>query len=162
MCVLLSLLHVLQCVLIHISAGNKARRASKAASQLAENTTQQMFDSMAHQDEQLRLNKSNTNKSASFAFTNIIPPSSAMTSMTTFNLKNVTINSKFLNLYMSKTRFDPYFQVICSVLNDKIYQLYIEHSQKINAVYDKWVMSLFLWNIEFWQVKSGNLFYSFR
>lgn len=113
-----------------VNSGNKAARSNN---KVPEGTSQQqkLFDSMAHQDEQLRLNSENNPKSTNLAFTNIV------NNLSPFNLMNVNINSKFLDMYMSKTHYDPYFQVICSVLNDKIYQLYNEHLKKINVIFEK-------------------------
>lgn len=113
-----------------VNSGNKAARSSNKVS---EGTSQQqkLFASMAHQDEQLRLNSTNNPKSTNLAFTNIV------NNLSPFNLMNVNINTKFLDMYMSKTHYDPYFQVICSVLNDKIYQLYNEHLKKINVIFEK-------------------------
>lgn len=113
-----------------VNSGNKAARTSKT---MPEGTVmqQKMFDTMAHQDEQLRMNSVNNPKSTNLAFTNIV------NNLSPFNLMNVNINSKFLHMYMCKTHYDPYFQVICSVLNDKIYQLYNEHVSKPNIIYNK-------------------------
>lgn len=113
-----------------VNSGNKAARTSKT---MPEGTVmqQKMFDSMAHQDEQLRMNSVNNPKSTNLAFTNIV------NNLSPFNLMNVNINSKFLHMYMCRTHYDPYFQVICSVLNDKIYQLYNEHVSKPNVIYYK-------------------------
>lgn len=112
-----------------VNSGNKAARSNQNISEGA-NQQKKLFDSMTHQDEQLRLNNQG-HKSTNLAFTSIVNNCSP------FNMINVNIHSKFLHMYMSKTHYDPYFHMICSVLNDKIYQLYNEHTQKMNVIYEK-------------------------
>lgn len=50
---------------------------------------------------------------------------------------SMVINSNFLNMYMNRTTVDPSSQQICSVLNDKIYQLYNEHIKESDVIFEK-------------------------
>lgn len=57
-------------------------------------------------------------------------------------VNNFNIKSNFLSFYMSKTKFDPSYQVICSVLNDKIFQLYMEYTKSSTDIYNRVVACL--------------------
>jgi len=47
---------------------------------------------------------------------------------------SIEIKTNFLSIYMQMTNetIDPSYRVICSLLNDKIYQIYIENTEKTN------------------------------
>lgn len=52
------------------------------------------------------------------------------------HLTNIDVHTTFLDIFMSRTKFDPTYQIICSLLNDKIFQLYNQYLEKANAIYD--------------------------
>jgi hypothetical protein len=59
-----------------------------------------------------------------------------------FSNCEMKLNSNFLNIYMAKSRFEPNYQIICSLLNDKIYQLYNEYMEKSDIIYKKTIEQL--------------------
>jgi hypothetical protein len=62
------------------------------------------------------------------------------------NPSNIEIKSKFLSIYMQMTHeniySEPSYKITCSLLNDKIYQLYIETTKKINEDLKKEIQSV--------------------
>jgi len=50
---------------------------------------------------------------------------------------NILPNLNFSKLYMNNQTYDSNYFIISSLINDKIYQLYIEHSKRTNSYYDK-------------------------
>ncbi len=50
---------------------------------------------------------------------------------------NILPNLNFSKLYMNNETYDSNYFIISSLINDKIYQLYIEHSKRTYSYYDK-------------------------
>jgi len=53
------------------------------------------------------------------------------------NSSNILPNLNFSKLYMNNETYDSNYFIISSLINDKIYQLYIEHSKRTYSYYDK-------------------------
>ena len=59
-----------------------------------------------------------------------------------FQYSNINVKTHFLNIYMSKTNFDPSYHIICSLLNDKVYQIYRQNMVPVHEHYKKTLLQI--------------------